>query len=276
MNEVGRSADLLAVLGEVLRDAPDRPIALVEPRHRRGPRAAPRPLPSSDRRHGHRRRRLLDRAARVRPARDHPSPADRGADGERPGGRRRRTARPRDRRGPRAARRLHPARGRHGRPVRRRLRHRPREPRHPGARRPGLLPRRGRRRPARRRAARPRRHLRARLPDDDRARFRALLPELGRDLEWISVDPLVPLGPDGRHSVQGLPVPERAVAACREASRASSGGCRCATARRRAGSSGSPTPGRPGWSGWTDPQPARATTKIRRNGNHVEPSDRAG
>ena len=54
------------------------------------------------------------------------------------------------------------------------------------------------------------------LPDDDRARFRALLPELGRDLEWISVDPLVPLGPDGRDSVQGLPVPERAVEASRE------------------------------------------------------------
>jgi hypothetical protein len=53
------------------------------------------------------------------------------------------------------------------------------------------------------------------LPDDDRARFTALLPRLGRDLEWISVDPLVPLGPDGRDSVQGLPVPERAVEACR-------------------------------------------------------------
>ncbi|HEY2190981.1 MAG TPA: DUF2332 domain-containing protein [Actinomycetospora sp.] len=53
------------------------------------------------------------------------------------------------------------------------------------------------------------------LPDDERARFRDLLPRLGRDLEWISVDPLVPLGPEGRESVQGLPVPERAVEACR-------------------------------------------------------------
>lgn len=53
------------------------------------------------------------------------------------------------------------------------------------------------------------------LPDAERARFTALLPELGRDLEWISVDPLVPLGPEGRESVQGLPVPERAVQACR-------------------------------------------------------------
>lgn len=53
------------------------------------------------------------------------------------------------------------------------------------------------------------------LPDDERARFLALLPRLGRDLEWVSVDPLVPLGPDGRESVQGLPVPERALEACR-------------------------------------------------------------
>jgi hypothetical protein len=53
------------------------------------------------------------------------------------------------------------------------------------------------------------------LPDDERARFLALLPRLGRDLEWISVDPLVPLGPESRDSVQGLPVPERAIEACR-------------------------------------------------------------
>lgn len=53
------------------------------------------------------------------------------------------------------------------------------------------------------------------LTDAQRARFRALLPELGRDLEWISVDPLVPLGPDGRDSVQGLPVPRRALQASR-------------------------------------------------------------
>ncbi len=53
------------------------------------------------------------------------------------------------------------------------------------------------------------------LPDDERARFLALLPRLGRDLEWISVDPLVPLGPECRDSVQGLPVPDRAVQASR-------------------------------------------------------------
>ena len=53
------------------------------------------------------------------------------------------------------------------------------------------------------------------LTDAQRARFRAVLTGLGRDLEWISVDPLVPLGPDGRDSVQGLPVPRRAVQASR-------------------------------------------------------------
>ncbi len=53
------------------------------------------------------------------------------------------------------------------------------------------------------------------LPDDERDRFRALLSRLGRDVEWISVDPLVPLGPEGRDSVQGLPVPERALEASR-------------------------------------------------------------
>ncbi len=53
------------------------------------------------------------------------------------------------------------------------------------------------------------------LTDAERARFRALLPTLGRDLEWISVDPLVPLGPDARDSVQGLPVPPRALDAAR-------------------------------------------------------------
>ena len=53
------------------------------------------------------------------------------------------------------------------------------------------------------------------LTGAQRARFRALLPGLGRDLEWVSVDPLVPLGPDGRESVQGLAVPARAVQAAR-------------------------------------------------------------
>lgn len=43
------------------------------------------------------------------------------------------------------------------------------------------------------------------LTDAERARFRALLPTLGRDVEWISVDPLVPLGPDARDSVKVCP-----------------------------------------------------------------------
>jgi len=47
------------------------------------------------------------------------------------------------------------------------------------------------------------------LPPADLQRFNDLLTELGRerDLEWISVDPLVPLGPEARESVQGLDVP---------------------------------------------------------------------
>jgi hypothetical protein len=47
------------------------------------------------------------------------------------------------------------------------------------------------------------------LPPADLRRFDNLLGELGRerDLEWISVDPLVPLGPEARASVQGLDVP---------------------------------------------------------------------
>lgn len=41
------------------------------------------------------------------------------------------------------------------------------------------------------------------------ARFDALLADIGRtrDIEWISVDPLVPLGPDASATVQGLDVP---------------------------------------------------------------------
>jgi hypothetical protein len=53
------------------------------------------------------------------------------------------------------------------------------------------------------------------LTDDRRARFRRLLPALGRDVVWISVDPLVPLGAQGRESTQGLPVPPRALEATR-------------------------------------------------------------
>lgn len=47
------------------------------------------------------------------------------------------------------------------------------------------------------------------LPPADLRRFDQILGELGRerDLEWISLDPLVPLGPEARESVQGLDVP---------------------------------------------------------------------
>lgn len=38
-------------------------------------------------------------------------------------------------------------------------------------------------------------------------RFDAVLAGLGRDLDWISIDPLVPLGPEARATVQGLDVP---------------------------------------------------------------------
>jgi hypothetical protein len=43
---------------------------------------------------------------------------------------------------------------------------------------------------------------------EDLERFRRLVDELGaeRDLDWISVDPLVPLGGSADHSVLGLPV----------------------------------------------------------------------
>lgn len=39
------------------------------------------------------------------------------------------------------------------------------------------------------------------------ARFRELVTGLGRDLDWVSVDPLVPLGPEATTTVQGLDVP---------------------------------------------------------------------
>jgi hypothetical protein len=47
------------------------------------------------------------------------------------------------------------------------------------------------------------------LPPPELARFVALVHEIGRgrDVEWISVDPLVPLGPHATGTVQGLPVP---------------------------------------------------------------------
>jgi hypothetical protein len=45
--------------------------------------------------------------------------------------------------------------------------------------------------------------------DTELARFRAILDEVGarRDLDWISIDPLVPMGSDGSRSVLGVPVP---------------------------------------------------------------------
>lgn len=50
--------------------------------------------------------------------------------------------------------------------------------------------------------------------DDERGRFRHLLRHVGaaRDLAWISLDPLVPLGTAGRNSVQDLNVPDELVA----------------------------------------------------------------
>jgi hypothetical protein len=44
-------------------------------------------------------------------------------------------------------------------------------------------------------------------------RFRVLVDELGadRDLDWISIDPLVPMGPGADKSVLGLPVPQALV-----------------------------------------------------------------
>lgn len=48
------------------------------------------------------------------------------------------------------------------------------------------------------------------FPVNDLERFRALVDAAGarRDLDWISIDPLVPMGRDATHSVLGLPVPE--------------------------------------------------------------------
>jgi len=48
------------------------------------------------------------------------------------------------------------------------------------------------------------------LPPAELARFDALVDRIGRerDVEWISVDPLVPLGPHATTTVQGLPVPQ--------------------------------------------------------------------
>ncbi len=55
------------------------------------------------------------------------------------------------------------------------------------------------------------------LPPPELARFVALVHEIGRerDLDWISVDPLVPLGPQGCQTTQDLRVPPRALEATR-------------------------------------------------------------
>ncbi|MDD7942196.1 DUF2332 domain-containing protein [Actinomycetospora lutea] len=53
------------------------------------------------------------------------------------------------------------------------------------------------------------------LTDEQRAGFRRGLAELGRDVAWISVDPLLPLGAEGRDSTQSLRVPPRALEATR-------------------------------------------------------------
>jgi hypothetical protein len=47
------------------------------------------------------------------------------------------------------------------------------------------------------------------LPGQRRAELAGLLAEVGRrrPVTWLSLDPLVPLGPAGRDSVQGLPLP---------------------------------------------------------------------
>lgn len=47
------------------------------------------------------------------------------------------------------------------------------------------------------------------LPAAQRARLAGIMAEAGRTrpVMWLSLDPLVPLGPSGRDSVQGLPLP---------------------------------------------------------------------
>jgi hypothetical protein len=47
------------------------------------------------------------------------------------------------------------------------------------------------------------------FPIDELRRFRALVDRLGgeRELDWISLDPLVPMGPKASSSVLGIPVP---------------------------------------------------------------------
>jgi len=47
------------------------------------------------------------------------------------------------------------------------------------------------------------------LPEDRRARLAGILAQAGRGrpVTWLSLVALVPLGPSGRDSVQGLPLP---------------------------------------------------------------------
>ena len=49
--------------------------------------------------------------------------------------------------------------------------------------------------------------------DDELQRFRSIVDEFGahRDLDWVSVDPLVPMGESARDSVLGVPVPNALV-----------------------------------------------------------------
>ena len=51
------------------------------------------------------------------------------------------------------------------------------------------------------------------LPPQRRARLAGIMAEAGRDrrVTWLSLDPLVPLGSSGRHSVQGLTLPAELV-----------------------------------------------------------------
>jgi hypothetical protein len=51
------------------------------------------------------------------------------------------------------------------------------------------------------------------FPADELERFRALVDAAGarRDLDWISIDPLVPMGREATRAVLGIPVPDRVV-----------------------------------------------------------------
>lgn len=55
------------------------------------------------------------------------------------------------------------------------------------------------------------------FPPDELSRFHDLLAGIGRrrDVEWISVDPLIPLGPHAQQCVQGLEVPAELIASNR-------------------------------------------------------------